>query len=435
MKPSATLSAWDALHPDALQILRSAEEALRRIDRHETFHGWLEIARGVATQREAAMTIAGTDDVNAYAYRVAWREGMTRYPELAKLNKTERSHAVWLWDNHDGLEAWHRALKPNQARAFNHPSTIWRKNPLGEYREKRTRTSRPAAADMFKDAANHFEEVLERVEVATAVNPGLDLSTSEMIEASGRTLVDYYGAKQTAALIRAVVPLVAGSDRIESKPELFDMSPELIGESAKNFVEVYGAGDTRRFSTALRALVAPPAAPDAGSELDTGDARAALKELATVLRTVTRLDPAGVAAALRPHLEALEAEGRKNMATTAGPSAVPHRVHEIERCLADWQRLGIKGGSALARQCRAPLTALRDLRKGHRSGAVWANDKIAQTAELAAQLKDRIEQWAMAAAGGCLPEAAGSSRNPGSKPGLPAKPGRGRIAEGGGARG
>ena len=211
MKPSGTVSMWDTLHPDALRILQDAEEAVRKINRHETFHGWLAIARGVTVQRETAMTIAGTDDVNAHAYRVAWRDGVTRYPELGKINKTERAHCVWLWDNHDRVEDWHRTLPSPQARKFNHPSTIWRKNPLGEERGGRGRGGRPA--------------------------------------------------KIAEALTVTADRLDAVTDRIESKiggAELFDMSPELIGESANNFIEVFGAEDTRRFIAELQALLAPP---------------------------------------------------------------------------------------------------------------------------------------------------------------------------------
>jgi hypothetical protein len=76
-----------------------------------------------------------------------------RFKNLAKLNKAERSQAAWLWDHHVELEAWHRALPAPQASRYNHPSTIWRKNPLGEYREKKIRTTRAKAADVLDDAA------------------------------------------------------------------------------------------------------------------------------------------------------------------------------------------------------------------------------------------------------------------------------------------
>ena len=40
------------------------------------------------------------------------------------------------------------------------------------------------------------------------------------------------------------------------------MSPELIAESAKNFVDVYGAEDARRFIEALQMILAPAPEPE-----------------------------------------------------------------------------------------------------------------------------------------------------------------------------
>jgi hypothetical protein len=248
-----------SLHPDQLAIMADGEAALNRIDQHESFHDWLKVGKSVTMWREIAMEKAGTDDINAHAYRVAHKAAVEDFPKLAKLNKTERSHAVWLWDNHDGLEAWHRTLPPNQARAFNHPSTIWRKNPLGEYREKKPRTSRTEAADIIKDAAAELREAKDQLDVATAVNPGLDLSTPEMIDASGRTLVDYYGVRPVAALLRAVAPLV------DAKVQSYDLSDTHYGASAQDFiahyVPEYGEVAIARFADALKALVTRPEAP------------------------------------------------------------------------------------------------------------------------------------------------------------------------------
>jgi hypothetical protein len=80
-----------------------------------------------------------------------------------------------------------------------------------------------------------------------------------MIEASGQTLVDYYGVRPVAALLRAVAPLV------DAKVQSYDLSDAHYGASAHDFVAHYAAayGDSAvaRFADALKALVMPAAAP------------------------------------------------------------------------------------------------------------------------------------------------------------------------------
>ena len=46
------------------------------------------------------------------------------------------------------------------------------------------------------------------------------------------------------------------------------MSPELITESARNFVDIYGAEDTARFARELLAIVLPSPAPATSDPLD-----------------------------------------------------------------------------------------------------------------------------------------------------------------------
>jgi hypothetical protein len=84
--------------------------------------------------RDIAMSKAGTENLRAYAYRMAfaevWDTATARYPKLFRLTKSERSHAAWLWDNRVAIVNWHRLLPAHTARRYNHPSTIWRANPL-----------------------------------------------------------------------------------------------------------------------------------------------------------------------------------------------------------------------------------------------------------------------------------------------------------------
>lgn len=95
------------------------------------------------------------------------------------------------------LEAWRATLDSKARISLNHPTTIWRKHPDGRKAE---------AAD--KKMAGE----------------GPRKSVARDIAAAADRLHD-------------------GVDRMESKlggADLFDMSPELIGESAKNFVEIFG---------------------------------------------------------------------------------------------------------------------------------------------------------------------------------------------------
>jgi hypothetical protein len=253
-----TYFAWDSLHPDDHAVMADGDKAVVEVHLKgkESFQGWLRIARSVTRWRELAMQMSGEDDMNSHAYRKAHSGAEKHFENLAKLNKAERSQCAWLWDHHVVLEAWHHALPSPEAMRYNHPSTIWRKNPLKEYREKKPRASRDKAADVMKAAADRIEDVAQRVEVATAVNPGLDLSTPEMTEASGHTMVDYYGVRPVAALIRVMAALVGTS--VQS----YDLSDVHYGASAGDFVahhvREYGDAAVARWADAVKAIVTPP---------------------------------------------------------------------------------------------------------------------------------------------------------------------------------
>jgi hypothetical protein len=169
--------------------------------------------------QEQTMAVALTDDPASYAYRNAWQAVAAEYPHIAGLDKTERHYYAWMAENEGALREWRSGLTPKQKRAWNHPRTVYNHSPLGQ---------------AAKDAQKAASEPKARKSVTRELN----------------TVADR---------------LNDATDRIESKVsgvDLFDMSPELIGESARNFIEIFGAADTRRFIAELQTILEPAAEPE-----------------------------------------------------------------------------------------------------------------------------------------------------------------------------
>jgi hypothetical protein len=201
-------------------ILAESEAALTQIDRKQTFHDWIRVGRSVSMLRNIAMNEAGTEDLRAYAYRTAfadvWGTTTANYPKLFRLTKTERTQAAWLWDNREPLEVWHRSLPAHIARRYNHPYTIWRKNPLQEDRKKSTATS---------------AAVVEREKIR---------SVADELKAE---------KEEFKATMDHIIPRLERKGGVEPTA-WYDLSDEMVLESVQNFEEIHGAAGLARFSMA-----------------------------------------------------------------------------------------------------------------------------------------------------------------------------------------
>lgn len=211
---------WNDVDPLRRARIADAEEIVKRMNKGQTFYDWIHIGEGLAAWRDAALELTGGQDMDTPAYRAAWNAARPLYPKLADVakDKAERSYSIWMYENHEVLEAWHAGLDDKQRRNWNHPRSVWRHSPLGQAAKAVQRT---------------IADPQPRQTVMRDLNHAVD-RISDAADAVERT---YGGANQLG----------------------FDMAPEHIAESARNFVDIYGAEDTKRFIDQLLTLIRPSA--------------------------------------------------------------------------------------------------------------------------------------------------------------------------------
>ena len=214
---------WNQVPQLRRDRIADAEKYAERLNRGLVFYEWLHVGDGLIEWRDAALELAGTQDITAQAYRDAWRVARPSYPHLTGIgeDKAVRSHAIWMADNRGKLESWFAGLSDKQRRNWNHPRTIWNHSPLG-----RAAKAAKQATEEPKTRKTDKQDLAAAVSRIETVSDNLERTTG--------------GASVLA----------------------FDMSPELIAESARVFIDVYGPDDTARFVKELQALLEPSAAPD-----------------------------------------------------------------------------------------------------------------------------------------------------------------------------
>ena len=103
--------------------------AIRRINSHENFENWLAVGQACADMQTAAMRLAYANQPKGRAYNDAFKMIAEQVPDLANLDKTTRSHAIWIADQsrRDAIVEWHARLPANIRLQVNHPTTVWRR--------------------------------------------------------------------------------------------------------------------------------------------------------------------------------------------------------------------------------------------------------------------------------------------------------------------
>jgi hypothetical protein len=216
---------WNQVSALRRARMDDAETYAKRINEGVGFYDWLHIGEGLTEWRDAALELTGSQDTDTPAYRAAFAAAVPLYPQLAKIakDKAERSHAIWMWENHDALEEWHAGLNEKQRRRWNHPRTVWNHSPLGR---------------AAKDAQKATSELKSRPR-----------------------------AGQAAAIENATERLEGILDKAEQRigpdlAEMFDLSPEHIEATVDNLIDIFGEDGARRLYGALGRRFAPAVEPD-----------------------------------------------------------------------------------------------------------------------------------------------------------------------------
>jgi hypothetical protein len=216
---------WHSLSTEAQNEIMEGALAYHALKHeHHDYNHWVKVGKAIVQLRRAAAMQAGVspNSLKHPAYRAAYKRliNSEKAGELGEIDTGTQTHAAWLANHFLNVESWRRTLTDKERISLNHPTAIWRKHPDGRKAE-RFEQQISGQAPARKSVTRELNTVADRLNDAT--------------------------------------------DRIESKVsgvELFDMSPALIGSSARNFVEIFGADDTRRFIAELQAILEPAAEPE-----------------------------------------------------------------------------------------------------------------------------------------------------------------------------
>ena len=195
---------------DVALVVERGREAWRSLRRDETWEKWVAIGRAIDLGRTTIMRHLGTNQPKGRTWSDVFGAWL-KQNEFDQIDKGVRSRLQTCIENLPAVEAWRATLGLKRRLELNHPNTVLR-------RWKAETTPKPAVET--QDRQTGMRDLFAAVDRVNDV-----------------------------------------ADKIEHKTggaELFDMSPELIGESAKNFVEIFGVEETRRFIAALQAVVTPP---------------------------------------------------------------------------------------------------------------------------------------------------------------------------------
>jgi hypothetical protein len=119
--------SWNDIEPELQSSIEHGVVAIRRINQHEDFRDWLQVGQALQAMQLAAQKLSGHNATAGRAYNMAYKVIAAQVPDLAAINPTTRSHAIWLAANRESICAWHQRLPSNIRQQVNHPSTCKRR--------------------------------------------------------------------------------------------------------------------------------------------------------------------------------------------------------------------------------------------------------------------------------------------------------------------
>jgi hypothetical protein len=195
-----------AMHENDLdRVSRQGTEAWKRLKKEKNWNDWIKVGDALLVGRDLAMHQAETNQPQGSAYNIAFGRWLKQY-RLDDMDKGDRARLFNVMAELPQIEEWRRTLALGERLKLNHPNAVLRKFKAAHAPPK------PPREKKSKDAS-------------------------------------------AAALDEAAASITAATDRLQSLTNgdrRFDLSPEMIEESARNFAELYGAEPAQRFADALR---------------------------------------------------------------------------------------------------------------------------------------------------------------------------------------
>jgi len=136
---------WNELASEVRERIELGEASVKRLARGEHVEWWLNAGRALADMQVEAMRHAGTNANKGPRYNEAWKTLARHAPGLAALDKSDRSHAVWLATEWEVVNPWLHTLAVNARLMLNHPRAIHRRYDAAHLPPVEAMERKPAA--------------------------------------------------------------------------------------------------------------------------------------------------------------------------------------------------------------------------------------------------------------------------------------------------
>jgi hypothetical protein len=117
---------WSELTTEVRERIELGEASVKRLARGEHIEWWLNAGRALAAMQAEALRHAASNTPKGPHYNAAWKVLARHAPGLAALDKSARSHAVWLATEWEAVNGWLQKLPPNKRLTLNHPRAVHR---------------------------------------------------------------------------------------------------------------------------------------------------------------------------------------------------------------------------------------------------------------------------------------------------------------------
>jgi hypothetical protein len=200
-----------------LNTFAVAREAIAHLAK--TFDQWIVIARAVELARSKADEIGGRSAFE----RILNQQGLAH--ALGRNWNSQKAAATKLLrilEHLPEVEQWRAELSREQRFAWQAPSTIYTHCPLFA-KDKPERKPKPKAdAEAIGEVTTDLRQAADKIVSKVSGAAMFDLSTPEMVKESASNFIEIYGAEQSMTFARTVIAMLEraaiAEKRAEAKP-------------------------------------------------------------------------------------------------------------------------------------------------------------------------------------------------------------------------
>jgi hypothetical protein len=160
---AASAAEWAGMAPERQEVIRIGAEAMRV--HRQGLKRIFAIGQAFEAMQDEAMYRSHSNNPIGIRYNDAYALLEKPVPELARINKTDRSQFIWCWKRHEAIERWWVTKAQNQKDRWNHPDAV-KKNYLAENDDeeeggKTGRRKQPSAVEKLKAENVRLQEELD----------------------------------------------------------------------------------------------------------------------------------------------------------------------------------------------------------------------------------------------------------------------------------